>query len=263
MAETGTSLERAYAAAREAWPQLEVTAERFARAVGTSEPETLCASDLYLACALADGHPRAAALFEPLLTKTSPVLASMRLDATAQDEVRQRLRERLLVGKAIARFSGRGSLARFLKAAATREAIGWLREQAARHKGPTAEGDEELEALADRAVDPERRAVQKEHGALFKTAFAAAVATLDARERTLLRQQLLDGLTIDELAPLHRVHRATAARWLAAIREKILRATELELAERAGIRGESLHSLVAVVRSRLDLSLSRILRVEK
>jgi RNA polymerase sigma-70 factor (ECF subfamily) len=105
--------------------------------------------------------------------------------------------------------------------------------------------------------------VQAEHRALFKESFAAAVAALSPRERTLLRQHLLDGLTVDALAPLYRVHRATAARWLAAVREKVLQATRAELAVRAGLRGEALTGLLSAIRSRLDLSLSRVLGTQR
>jgi RNA polymerase sigma-70 factor (ECF subfamily) len=215
--------------------------------------------DLELARAMLSGEPAALAALEALLAKTGGVLVPMGLDAAAQDELRQRLRAKLLVGRGLERFAGRGSLSSFLKAAAAREAITLLREQASRHKGPTDEGDAALEALTEAAADPERRAVQAEHRALFKESFAAAVAALSPRERTLLRQHLLDGLTVDALAPLYRVHRATAARWLVAVREKVLASTQAELAARAGLRGDALPDLLTAIRSRLDLSLSRVL----
>ncbi len=229
---------------------------------GSQAQARLQAQDEALAREILAGEKAALAALEALLARTEGVLAPMGLDSAARDEVRQRLREKLVVGRGLERFAGRGSLLSFLKAAAAREAITWLREQSARHKGPTDEGDAELEALAERAADPERRAVQAQHRALFKESFAAAVAALSARERTLLRQHLLDGLTVDALAPLYRVHRATAARWLAAVREKVLASTQAELEARAGIRGEALPELLSAIRSRLDLSLSRVLETE-
>ncbi|MGC4118561.1 MAG: sigma-70 family RNA polymerase sigma factor [Myxococcales bacterium] len=219
--------------------------------------------DLALARQALSGSREALVQLDSLLLRTASVLSPMGLDASAQDEVRQRLREKLLVGRALERFTGRGSLQAFLKAAAAREAIDWLREQAARHKGPTEDGDAELDLLADRTADPERQVVQAEHRALFKQAFTAAVAGLSPRERTLLRHHLLDGLTVDALAPLYRVHRATAARWVAAVREKVLEATQAELAARSGLSGEALHGLLTAIRSRLDLSLSRVLRASQ
>lgn len=225
-------------------------------------PEVAPEQDLALARAILAGEKAALGELEALLARTGCVLVPMGLDAAAQDEIRQRLREKLVVGRGLERYAGRGGLFPFLKAAAAREAITWLREQSARHKGPTDDGDAELEALAERAADPERRAVQVEHRALFKESFAAAVAALAPRERTLLRQHLLDGLTVDALAPLYRVHRATAARWLVAVREKVLAATQAELAARAGIRGDALPGLLTAIRSRLDLSLSRVLGSE-
>ena len=43
-------------------------------------------------------------------------------------------------------------------------------------------------------------------------------------------QHLLDGLGIDQLASLHKIHRATAARWLTRVREELARRTRALLA---------------------------------
>ena len=42
---------------------------------------------------------------------------------------------------------------------------------------------------------------------------AEAFAALESRERNLLRYALGDGLSVDAIGTLYRVHRATAARW--------------------------------------------------
>jgi hypothetical protein len=48
----------------------------------------------------------------------------------------------------------------------------------------------------------------------FQSAFCEALAALTPRERNLLRQSVIDQLGIDQLAAIHRVPRADAARQL-------------------------------------------------
>ena len=91
----------------------------------------------------------------------------------------------------------------------------------------------------------------------LRAAFAVALGELEPRERTLLRQHYLDGLGIDALAPLHRVHRATCARWIEAAREKILRRVKSHLRDALDLPPSDLDSAIVLVQSQLDLSLSR------
>jgi hypothetical protein len=79
----------------------------------------------------------------------------------------------------------------------------------------------------------------------------------DSRERTLLRQHYVDGLGIDRLAPLHQVHRSTCARWIESARGKALRGVRNHLRARLGLDDAELEAAIAMVRSQLDLSLSR------
>ena len=77
------------------------------------------------------------------------------------------------------------------------------------------------------------------------------------RERTLLKQQIVDGLGIDELGALYEVHRATAARWVAAAREKLLLRTRRAFMVRVRISSDECESIMRMVRSQLDVSLHR------
>jgi RNA polymerase sigma-70 factor (ECF subfamily) len=58
---------------------------------------------------------------------------------------------------------------------------------------------------------------------------------------------------------MYGVHRAIAARWLAAAREQIAGATRNHLAARAGIVSEEIDSIIRLVHSRLDVSFERLL----
>lgn len=94
----------------------------------------------------------------------------------------------------------------------------------------------------------------------FKRAFHAAVEALDDRERLLLRQHALDGLSIDQLAALHGVHRATAARQVQAARQSVLAATQRELIRRLRLARGELASVMRLIASRLDVTLPLALR---
>jgi hypothetical protein len=59
------------------------------------------------------------------------------------------------------------------------------------------------------------------------------------------------------LGQLHQVHRSTCARWLEAARIKILRTARSHLRTTLGLDATALDSAIALVRSQLDLSLSR------
>ena len=78
-----------------------------------------------------------------------------------------------------------------------------------------------MDALPDTAADPELLHLKQHYREAFRAAFASAMTSLSSEERVLLRQHFIDGLNIDEIAALHHIHRATAARWLAQARETI------------------------------------------
>jgi RNA polymerase sigma-70 factor (ECF subfamily) len=93
-----------------------------------------------------------------------------------------------------------------------------------------------------------------------RCAFAAAIAELSPRDRTLLRQHYVDTVSLEALAALHGVHRATCARWLASAREEIVASLSKQLRASHGNEPLDLESAIELVRSQLDLSLSRHLR---
>jgi RNA polymerase sigma-70 factor (ECF subfamily) len=70
---------------------------------------------------------------------------------------------------------------------------------------------------------------------------------------------VLRGLGIDQIAALHGVHRATAARRLERAREALLVATRKSLMSRLSIDSAEFESLMDLIRSRLDVSIQRIL----
>ena len=89
----------------------------------------------------------------------------------------------------------------------------------------------------------------------FNASLERALDSLTARQRNLLRQQYIDGLSIDELGRLYGVHRATAARWAQAARLALIDATRQILDERLALTDSEFRSLVRLVISQLELRL--------
>jgi RNA polymerase sigma-70 factor, ECF subfamily len=252
--------------AHAAWPDLCVPDDEFIAYLAARLPagealRNLCTSDLYLALACARGDTRAIAAFEHhCLDTIERALARLPASADIVSEVKQRLRRGLLVAEgkppAITGFSGRGSLRAWVRVIAVREALALLR---------AARRDQSLDdtLLQQRVMpenDPELSYLKATYRRELNSAFALALAQLSDRERTLLRQQLLDGLSIDEVGALYRVHRATAARWLEQARQRLVDETLATMRARLQVQPDELDSILRLIRSQLDMSLGGLRR---
>ena len=238
---------------------LEYLADRLSPEATLATLDELFVEDLYLACGCARGHPAALVACERLYTAdVNRGLDTINLAVSLRDEVWSRLRARVFVATpeappAIASFTGTGSLKKWLRVAATRLGLNVIRE---RHREtPMVEHD-----LPDAADDLSLGHLKRTYQAAFKTAFAEALAELTAEQRTLLRMHIIDKLTIDDLARMHKVHRTSTARWLREAREALSDGTRARLHAALGVQDEELDSIMNIVRSRLDLSLSRLFR---
>jgi len=264
-------LDRALGAARAAWPRVELNGTRFVthlarHLAADASPEALEAlhvGDLYLACACADGLPAAHAAFEArILPEVDLAVARMKLSPTALDEVRQLVRQRMLVPgpdtpPKLAAYPGTGPLSSWVRAAALWLALD-LQRQRATHDTP--QEDSALSLLVDPGDDPELAYLKTTYRAEFNAAFAQALTRLAPRERNLLRLKYLDGLSIDQLGALYGIHRATAARWVVAAQQALLEGTRSLLTERLRLTGSQLDSVLRLISSQLDMNLSRLLR---
>jgi RNA polymerase sigma-70 factor, ECF subfamily len=178
-------------------------------------------------------------------------------DRGLADDAELKLRERLfLVGEddapRLASYSGRGDLGAWLRAAAVRTAIDLMRTRRVVPVDPHALGD------AGAAVDPLLAALKQRYRDEFRAAFAEASAQLTDRERTLLRYRFLDGLSIDEIALLYRVHRATIARWIAATRESLFEGTRTRLMARLAVTDSEVDSVLRLIDSQLEASIEAL-----
>jgi RNA polymerase sigma-70 factor (ECF subfamily) len=209
--------------------------------------------DLELARACGEG--RSSSLAELRRRYGEDVRAAMRrcrLPAAEIEEAEARLWTRLLVGDPdgpkIRGYAGTGSLRAWLRRCAAHEALAVLRRRRP-ESGPDAPWE-----LVDPAEDPERRLLSAEHAAAFRDVFAVALASLEPREREVLRAAVLDGESSVEIASRYGVHRVTVARWIAGAREKLARRTGRMLRDRLG-------PLARVALSRVDITLGRVLTV--
>ncbi len=227
--------------------------------------ELLRAQELYLAYACAAGHQGALAVFEstymPVVNST---VRSMRGQGASADEVAQQIRERLLVGTnnrgpRIADYSGRGDLRRWLRAAATRTYLNVIRK----NKREIAASDEPvMDALVDDDVGPELAHMKELYRKEFKAAFERALAKLSDRQKNVLRYRHVDGVTVEGMAKIYRIHRATAHRWINEARSVLAKATERELRKRLSIDEAEFESIRRLIQSQVQLSLPRVLAAE-
>jgi RNA polymerase sigma-70 factor, ECF subfamily len=268
--ELGQALDAAASAARREWPALDLDPAVFRRHLAERVPDgtaaadlttAVCVPDLFLACACANGVAGAAAEFERRYMPVVEAAVARMGGSTAPliDEVKQIVREILFVGAgssrpALADFSGRGNLKAWVRVIATREALRILR----RDKGRVGVQDEGLYAVLSPSddADPQLAYLKERYRAEFRKVFLSAVAGLPRRERVALRLHVLDGLSIDEIAPMYRVHRSTAARWLTRARELLLTETRAGLMRQLGLAASDVDSVIRLIQSNLDVSLS-------
>jgi RNA polymerase sigma-70 factor (ECF subfamily) len=263
---TATELEDLVAAGRRDHPELTVT-ERVIAFVGERavdlrpDARAARAGDLMLAGACAVADPVAIRMIrECHLPQVRPALVQLGIAPEQLAEIEHRVVIALVVAAGgappgIAGYRGRGALRAYVRAVAINLALKMLTRGDEARAVPA-----EVEALAlDAEPSAESSFLGADSRAVVKAAFEGAMARLSPRQRLLLRQHYLDGLTIDVLAELHGVHRATTARWLEGARRVLLRGMRRSFAETQGIDPARLDSLVDLVGSQLDLSMARLL----
>jgi len=263
--------------ARLTWPTVDLPAEHFVAHLARHLPDgppveialtQMHTEDLYLACACALGDRNAVLAFEQYcLNGLDNAVSRYRASSDLVAEVKQRVRERVLVADSgpprIEGFSGRGDLRSWVRVMAVREAISLLRRT--RREISIETSSDEDARLHDFVTpgDPELEHVKARYVEEFSQAFSAALRGLSAHDQTLLRQHVIDGLTIDQLGQLYHVHRATAARNLQRARRAVLAATRDRLASRLKVRPNELDSILRLIRSRLDVTLRWLVRIRR
>jgi RNA polymerase sigma-70 factor (ECF subfamily) len=259
---------------RAAWPDLQVQArdlvEFVARQLTADLAEAaldgLRPADLYLACACSKGMPAALSAFDrDYMREVDIALARMRIGPPRLSDVKQLVRQRLFVGGGtagaptsagkISEYGGRGDLRRWVRSVAVRTCLNELRKG----KREVLVDDDQLIAQHEvsTADDPEVEYMKRTYASEFKASFAEALGQLGAREQTLLRYHHVDGLNIDEIGAIYRVHRVTAFRWIEKAKEQLVKATLEHLRARLKLPSAELDSVLRMIRSQIHLSLVR------
>jgi RNA polymerase sigma-70 factor, ECF subfamily len=253
------------------WPAIEVDPEFFVARIGEKvakarDPATalleMHTEDLYLASGCLLGRPEALrALDACFLSEAAAHVRRTMSSATLADTVGEILRERLLVGEGgappkIRDYSGRGALGAWLRVAALRTARNQIRADRP-FVALDAAGD-----VRAREPDPELEFLKKNCAAEFRAAFQSTLLALSPDERAILRLYHLDGMTVEAIGALYRVHASTVTRRIRRARERILVETKGRLSERLSVVGSELDGVMDLIQSRLELSIRRCLDAE-
>jgi RNA polymerase sigma-70 factor (ECF subfamily) len=264
-------LSAACARGRSAFGQIELDDRAFARhlaralkisAANPSSISVLAVEDLYLTCACLAGSEGAVAAFNARHGATVRGAIARIVRGTDAGEIEQQLLNDLLVGSAasgpkIGSYAGKAPLDRWLGVSAQRAALMWLREnrtEARARDGAAAEPG------ASGNTHPEMAFLKERYRSDFERALKEALERLPERERTLLRLHIVNGVSVEKIGKMFAVSQPTASRWLAAARVALLDDIKATLGNRLGASSGELASLAGMVASRLDLSLSMLLK---
>ncbi len=252
-------------AARAQWPDVHFDDGKLRELVGDrlAGDEVLASGDVLFAAAAQLQEPTAIAAFDRVLTEVDAAGASVGAPKDLVEEVKQLLRLQLLVPKdgkppGIAGYRGKGPLRGWVRITATRELIRHKKKRA--REAPI---EHSLDHLLTSRIDPALEALKAEYRSEFAVALREAIGDLSAEDRTLLVQQVVHDMSIDEVGTAFGVHRATAARWLNRARGALVAATHKRLAARLEIPVEQIESVIRMVSSQLDASVIRYLREQQ
>jgi RNA polymerase sigma-70 factor (ECF subfamily) len=248
----------AHARGRARWPDLALNREAFRHYVERvqADDDRLGAhgEDLYLVAAVLDGVRGALPHFDTYLS--TACLVAARIDAGREflDDVKQELGVKLLTGgdPKLKTYAGAGPLADWLRVAALRAAINLKRSD---RLLPTEEPP--VNAMLDGF---ESAPFKTWYRADFQRALEKGFERLSPRDRILLRLHFVDGLNIDRIGVMYGVHRATVARWLVTIRERLFEDAKTELGIQHGLDTQDVKSLYRLLEREVHVTISRILR---
>jgi RNA polymerase sigma-70 factor (ECF subfamily) len=248
----------AYELGRRTWPHVHLDLAdllHHVEALGLDGPGDLHVQDLYLVAAVLNRDERALAVLEQ--TQLAPARSSIeRVHRSADfvDDVLQELRLKLLLGPAprLGAYRGRSPLTGWIKVTAVRLAYDLARAGVFRRREVR---DAPLEEVAAQAIDADLVLLKTSLGPRFQEALSAALDGLAARDRTVLRLHLIERLSIDQIARPYGVHRATVARWLKEVRDRIVTEVHARLLGAGGPSSSVIDSLGRLVVSQLRLGL--------
>jgi RNA polymerase sigma-70 factor, ECF subfamily len=267
------ALARAQQVAAQRWPAFAVPDEVFLQHLGrclagegpdfVAALEKLEVADVYFCCACLQGIPAALTQLEQThLASISAFIGHFDRSPAFVDDVASAVREKLLVnqggnqaGPRLAHYLGQGPLHSWIAVVSQRTALDQLRQQ----KRIVPMDDSALESHLSNSSDPDMALVKARLRGQFEDALRAALARLTVRERTAFRLTLIAGFPLEKVGAMYQVNASTVSRWLAKARETLLAEMQRFLRERQDLDPADLESMVRLVGSQVDISLSRLL----
>lgn len=259
--------------ARRAWPGVVVDRGTFWAFLAQRVPperdllqalEALKSADLYLACACLEGDAKGSRAFEeayfPVLNRA---LAGICGRTGQVDDVKQSVYQKVFSGEgdrppAIHKYDGVGDLRAWVRVTAVRMALNLKRDT--KRERPLS--PDILTTLPKSGPGPEEDYLKRVYSDAFKKAFQQALSALDHKQRNLLRYYYIDGLTVDQVGGIYRVHKATISRRLGEIRELLLTETRNSLIRELDVERTEFDSIMRLIQSRMDVSIVRFLKPE-
>lgn len=252
--------------ARDQWPTIAVDEADYRaflahKAEGRDLAE-VASNDLYLTCACEAGDSAAIALFEQTFFGEIEALLRKHRRADLRDELQQQLRVKLFVARdggatAIAAYAGRGPLRRWFRMVAARTMLNMM----TRGPSETPVADDFLADMLGGDRDPELEYIKQSYRREFKRAFTTCLSGMDEQQQSLLRAAFRDGVTVDAMATIHNVHRATVARWVVKAHRNLVKCIRARLMTELGMSPSELESMFNLIFSRMELTLDS--RVER
>ncbi len=205
-------------------------------------------TEVELAAACLAGEPAAVAELESTaFAEARAHLGALGFAATVIDEALQRARTRLIVDRGLAGYRGRGPLSMFVRTAVVRLAIDGLR---------AIRRDVELgELVCAPCADPELEYMRTLYAEHLVGAVRDAWARLAAHERFVLSLRIYDNMSIDDIARVYQVHRASAARRAASARSALITHTRSCLRDRLAVGDATVDSILRIVTTSVQLPL--------
>ncbi len=258
-------------AGQTAWPAVLLSAEDFSSYVAKRVVDgveilvalaIMHASDLYLACACAQGDATAVDAFQKqFIFRVIPT--GQKVSTGWSDDLRQILCERIIVAAPggqprITQYSGRGPLVAWVRTAAARTTANM---RIAQHPTESLDGHGALAARMA-APDPDLSAMRR-HSREFRKAFEGALAQMSPQQRNVIRFHFLEGLTGDAMAKMYSVSRRTVHRWVQDARDSIVALTRRALADSMKTSPNDLETLMRILQSDLASTVVRYLGPDK
>jgi RNA polymerase sigma-70 factor len=218
--------------------------------------------DLYLAFACEQRIPAALGAFAAMyLSSTDQYLRPLGNSGVRAEDVRRELEDTLLFGRTkapsrIGQYRGHGPLRSFVTTVARNIALTMLRPRRENlisdFTGLASQLSAPIESLRGNST--------ARYETIVHDAVRSALLALDRRQRTIVRLHLVRGATFTQIGRMLKVHQSTVSRSFEAALRTLYARIRHDLRDLHGLSDSEMRSIIRDVRSRIDVTWSRISR---